>query len=152
MNGINRIDKMAREMSINSVNASRAVDKKSIQDTFKTKLGELKQEEIRVKLETLYSDIEEQTSRLQDSLFIDDLIKYKKLVKEFLDISVNNSHVFFKENSLDRRGRHRVFSLVKKVDLELDQLTEDFLQIESNRIDILKRLDNISGILMDIMT
>lgn len=152
MNGINRIDKMAREMSTNSVNASRAVDKKSIQDTFKTKLGELKQEEIRVKLETLYSDIEEQTSRLQDSLFIDDLVKYKKLVKEFLDISVNNSHVFFKENSLDRRGRHRVFSLVKKVDLELDQLTEDFLQIESNRIDILKRLDNISGILMDIMT
>ena len=152
MNGINRIDKMAREMSTNSVNASKAVDKKSIQDTFKTKLGELKQEEIRVKLETLYSDIEEQTSRLQDSLFIDDLVKYKKLVKEFLDISVNNSHVFFKENSLDRRGRHRVFSLVKKVDLELDQLTEDFLQIESNRIDILKRLDNISGILMDIMT
>lgn len=152
MNGINRIDKMAREMTTNSVNASRAVDKKSIKDTFKTKLGELEQEEIRVKLETLYSDIEKQTSRLQDSLFIDDLIKYKKLVKEFLDISVNNSHIFFKENSLDRRGRHRVFSLVKKVDLELDQLTEDFLQIESNRIDILKRLDNISGILMDIMT
>lgn len=152
MNGINRIDKMAREMTTNSVNASRAVDKKSIKDTFKTKLGELEQEEIRVKLETLYSDIEKQTSRLQDSLFIDDLIKYKKLVKEFLDISVNNSHIFFKENSLDRRGRHRVFSLVKKVDLELDQLTEDFLQIESNRIDILTRLDSISGILMDIMT
>lgn len=152
MNGINRIDKMAREMSTNSVNASRAVDKKSIQDTFKAKLGELEQEEIRVRLETLYSDIEKQTSRLQDSLFIDDLVKYKKLVKEFLDVSVNNSHVFFKENSLDRRGRHRVFSLVKKVDLELDQLTEDFLQIESNRIDILTRLDSISGILMDIMT
>lgn len=152
MDGINRIDKMAREMTTNAVNASRAVDKKAIKDTFKAKLSGLEQEEIRTKLETLYRDIEKQTSKLQDSLFIDDLIKYKKLVKEFLDVSVNNSHVFFKENSLDRRGRHRVFSLVKKVDIELDELTQDFIDIESNRINILSRLDDISGILMDIMT
>lgn len=152
MDGVNRIDKTAKAMTTNALNASRAVDKKAIQDTFKTKLNALEHDEIRIRLETLYEDIEKQTSRLQDSLFIDDLIKYKKLVKEFLDISINNSHVFFKENSLDRRGRHRVFSLVKKVDLELDELTQDFINIESNRIDVLKRLDNISGILMDIMT
>lgn len=80
------------------------------------------------------------------------MIEYKKLVREFLDVTVNNSHVFYKENSLDRRGRHRVYSLVKKVDNELDELTKDFLNLENNRIRILRRLNDIKGMLLDIFT
>ena len=60
--------------------------------------------------------------------------------------------MFYKENSLDRRGRHRVYSLVKKVDKELDELTKDFLDIEGNRIKILQRLDDIKGMLLDVLT
>ena len=69
-----------------------------------------------------------------------------------MNITVKNSHIFFKENSLDRRGRHRIYSLVKKVDQELDELTQEFLDLENKRINILKRLNDIQGILMDIMT
>lgn len=148
MNGIN---KTGME-NISPVQISRAVDKKSIKDTFKLKLNEIEQDQIRIELKNLYDKIESQSSKLSDKLFIDDLINYKKLVKEFLNITVNNSHVFFKENSLDRRGRHRVYSLVKKVDQELDELTQEFLDMENKRINILKRLNDIQGILMDIMT
>ena len=129
------------------------IDSKSeVQKVFKNKLMEIEQEHIREELKILYDKIESQTNKLQDSLFIEDLVQYKKLVREFLDISVNNSHVFYKENSLDRRGRHRVYSLVKKVDKELDELTKDFLDIESNRIKILEKLDNIKGMLLDVIT
>ncbi len=126
--------------------------KKEVQETFKNKLNEIEQEHIREQLKVLYDKIEVQSSRLQDKLFIEDLIEYKELVKEFLDITINNSHVFYKENSLDRRGRHRVYSLVKKVDNELDELTKDFLDLEGKRIRILKRLDDIKGMLLDILT
>lgn len=126
--------------------------KKAIQETFKQKLNEVEQEHIREELTNLYNKIETQSGKMQDRLFIEDLVEYKTLVKDFLDISVNNSHVFHKENSLDRRGRHRVYSLVKKVDNELDELTKDFLNIETNRIKILGRLDDIKGILLDILT
>lgn len=131
---------------------SRAADRKTIKENFKTKLSNLEEGEIRLALKNLYEKIEAKNSSLQDSLFIEDLIEYKDLVKKFLGISVKNSHVFFNENSLDRRGRHRIFSLVKKVNLELDGLTQDFLNIEENRIKILKKLDNISGLLLDILT
>ena len=126
--------------------------KGEVHETFKQKLNEIEQEHIRDQLKTLYNKIETQSGKLQDKLFIEDLVEYKKLVKNFLDITVNNSHVFYKENSLDRRGRHRVYSLVKKVDNELDELTKDFLNIEDNRIKILKRLGDIKGILLDILT
>ncbi|MBW4828461.1 MAG: YaaR family protein [Clostridiaceae bacterium] len=143
INGQNNIPKIERVKN---------QDKKTINTTFKEKLENLKQEQIRDELKTLFSKIESQTSKLQDRLFIEDLVEYKKLVKNFLDISVNNSHIFYKENSLDRRGRHRIYSIVKKVDTELDGLTKDFLDIENNRLRILNRLDDIKGLLLDILT
>lgn len=138
--------------NIPKINSIKKAPKKEVQETFKNKLNEIEQERIREQLKLLYDKIEVQSSRLQDKLFIEDLIEYKKLVKEFLDITVNNSHVFYKENSLDRRGRHRVYSLVKRVDNELDELTKDFLDLEGKRIRILKRLDDIKGMLLDILT
>ncbi|WP_369881260.1 YaaR family protein [Anaerosalibacter bizertensis] len=143
INGQNNIHKIERVKNQN---------KKTINTTFKEKLENLKQEQIRDELKTLFSKIEGQTSKLQDRLFIEDLVEYKKLVRDFLDISVNNSHIFYKENSLDRRGRHRIYSIVKKVDTELDELTKDFLDIENNRLRILNRLDDIKGLLLDILT
>ena len=138
--------------NISAVQISKAVDKKAIKDTFKVKLNEIEQENIRAELKALYDKIEAQSAKLSEKLFLNDLISYKKLVKEFLNITVNNSHVFFKESSLDRRGRHRIYSLVKKVDIELDELTQDFLDLENKRINILKKINEIQGILMDIMT
>lgn len=126
--------------------------KQEVQQAFKNKLVEIEQAQIRERLEGLFDKIVDQTDKLQDRLFIEDLVEYKKLVKEFLDVSVHNSHVFYRENSLDRRGRHRVYSLVKRVDKELDQLTKDFLDIEKNRIRILRRLDDIKGMLLDVLT
>lgn len=148
---MNKINRTGME-NISPVQISRAVDRKAIKDTFKLKLNELEQEQIRTELKSLYDKIETQSIKLSDKLFIDDLIQYKKLIREFLNIAVNNSHVFFKENSLDRRGRHRIYSLVKKVDHELDELTQEFLDLENKRINILKKLNDIQGILMDIMT
>lgn len=148
---MNRINRTGME-NISAIDITRAVDKKAIKETFKMKLEDIEQENIRNELKVLYDKIEIQSNKLQDRLFIDDLINYKKLIKEFLNVTVNNSHIFFKENSLDRRGRHRIYSLVKKVDQELDELTQDFLDSENKRINILKRLNDIKGILMDIMT
>lgn len=127
-------------------------NKNPIQESFKSKLESIKEEHIREELKILYDKIEAQSSKLKDNLFIEDLVEYKKLVKEFLNITVKNSHVFYKENSLDRRGRHRVYSLVKRVDNELDELTKDFINVENNRLKILRRLDDIKGLLLDILT
>lgn len=148
---MSRIEKVGIN-NITQVKNTKIETKKEINETFKNKLNEIEQEHIRDELKILYDKIEVQSDKLQDRLFIEDLIEYKKLVKEFLDISVNNSHIFYKENSLDRRGRHRVYSLVKRVDKELDELTQDFLDIENNRIRILKRLDDIKGMLLDVLT
>lgn len=147
-----RIDSINTNNNISRVEKIENNNKNVVNTTFKEKLENIQQEQIREELKILFNKIETQTTKLQDRLFIEDLVEYKKLVKEFLNVSVNNSHVFYRENSLDRRGRHRVYSIVKQVDSELDGLTKDFLDIEGNRLKILKRLDSIKGLLLDIFT
>lgn len=148
-------------VKVNSINTQNQIPevervkvnpKKIAQTNFKEKLENIQQEQIREELKVLFGKIETKTNKLQDRLFIEDLVEYKKLVKDFLNISVNNSHVFYKENSLDRRGRHRVYSIVKQVDKELDELTKDFIDIEGNRLKILDKLNDIKGLLLDILT
>ncbi|WP_077369358.1 YaaR family protein [Anaerosalibacter sp. Marseille-P3206] len=147
-----KVNSINTQNNIPEVKRVQSNDKKQIKANFKEKIENIQQEQIREELKTLFDKIEVKTNKLQNRLFIEDLVEYKKLVKDFLNISVNNSHVFYKENSLDRRGRHRVYSIVKQVDKELDELTSDFIDIEGNRLKILDRLNDIKGLLLDILT
>ncbi len=149
---IKNLQKLNAEMTVDAAHSSRAVDKKTVKDNFKVRMQNIQQESIRSELTELYQKIETLSDKLSDKLMISDLVEYKQLVKKFLQISVNNSHVFFKENSLDRRGRHRVYSIVRQVDTELSELTKEFINTEENRISILSRIEQIRGILLDILT
>jgi uncharacterized protein YaaR (DUF327 family) len=62
-----------------------------------------------------------------------------------------NSHKFSRENLLDRRGRHRVYGIVKEVDTNLDELAQELLKDEKNQINILGKVDEIRGLLLDMV-
>ncbi|SCY74523.1 YaaR family protein [Alkaliphilus peptidifermentans] len=118
---------------------------------FIEKLQDIKSDNVRGHLEDLYNKINKQSERIGDKLHLSEVIKYKSLVREFLDVAVKHSHQFSKQNFLDRRGRHRVYSIVKNVDRELNELTKEFLSQEVDRISVLKRLDDIRGMLLDVL-
>lgn len=147
---------MNKISKINTVNINNLVNQntkpaKEAQQTFNTKFQNIKSEQVRGHLEKLYSQIGQQADRLADKLDINEVVRYKKLVKDFLDIAVKNSHQFSKQNFLDRRGRHRVYCIVKNIDRELDELTKNFLSQEEDRMSIIKRLDDIRGLLLDVL-
>ncbi|KAB3532056.1 YaaR family protein [Alkaliphilus serpentinus] len=117
---------------------------------FTSRLQEIKSEQVRGHLENLYNQIVSQSDKIKNRLHLSEVVKYKSLVREFLDVAVKHSHQFSKQNFLDRRGRHRVYSIIKNVDRELEALTKDFLNQEVDRISIIKRLDDIRGLLLDV--
>lgn len=75
---------------------------------------------------------------------------YKNLISEFLDEAVNNSHKFSKESFLDRRERYKVYATVKKINSSLEELTKQVLSDEKNNIGILKNIEDIRGLILDI--
>ena len=95
-------------------------------------------------------EITEQGEKIAKHMDIKDMRKYRQLVKDFLNEVVNRSHKFSRENFLDRRGRHRVYGIVKLVDKNLDELAGELVKEEKNHIEIVGRIDDIRGLLLDI--
>ena len=72
--------------------------------------------------------------------------------KEFMNEIVNRSHQFSRENFLDRRGRHRVYGIIRMVDQTLDELAQELVKDEKDNLAILAKIGEIRGLLLDIFT
>ena len=64
---------------------------------------------------------------------------------------VTHSHEFSRENFLDRRGRHRVYGIVRLVDKNLDDLAKELVKDEKDNLTILNKVGEIQGLLLDIV-
>ena len=78
--------------------------------------------------------------------------RYRILIKDFMNEVVSRSHAFSRENFLDRRGRHRVYGIIRQVDDELDALAKELVKDEKDNIGILAKIGQIQGLLLDIFT
>lgn len=122
-------------------------------DSFKfTLVSHIENNELQEKLSSLMKDIEEQGSKIAKHMDIKDMKRYRSLVKEFMNEVTTRSHEFSRENFLDRRGRHRVYGIVKEVDKSLDDLAQELLKDEKDNLAILNKIDDIRGMLLDIST
>lgn len=129
-------------------------DKKTVetgQSMFGKHMKRLNTENYEQRLAAILDSISKQGERLSKNIDIKELQVYKKLVSEFLYEATSNSHQFHKESVLDRRGRHRVFATIKKVNTQLEELTQEVLKEEKDNITILQKLDDIRGLLLDIL-
>jgi hypothetical protein len=122
-------------------------------DSFKfTLVSHIENSELQEKLSGLMKDIGEQGEKIAKHMDIRDMKRYRTLVKEFMNEVAANSHEFSRENFLDRKGRHRVYGIVKEVDKSLDDLAEELLKDEKDNLAILGKIDDIRGMLLDIST
>ncbi|MCR4435010.1 MAG: YaaR family protein [Clostridiales bacterium] len=119
--------------------------------SFHSRLKQVESRNFEEKASELVDLISRQGEKLSKKMDIRELKLYKSLIAEFLGLAVGNSYKFSKQNFLDRRGRHRVYAIIKKINEQLDLLTQDVLSEEKDNIGILKRLDDIRGLILDLM-
>lgn len=124
---------------------------KAVKSGFRSQLHQIEGRNLEEKLNRLVEEIFQQGEKLTKRTDIVELKKYKKLISEFLDEAVGNSHKFMKKNFLDRRGRYKGYAIIKKINEELEHLTEEVLSSEKDKIRILARLDEIKGLILDLM-
>ena len=143
-------------IKINEVNATTPVE---TQTTAKAASGEFKfmlvsnieEKELQSKLSSLMEQITAQGDKLAKHMDIADMKRYRGLVKDFLNEVVNRSHEFSRENFLDRRGRHRVYGIVRLVDKNLDDLAQELVKEEKDNLTVLNKVGEIRGLLLDIV-
>ena len=108
--------------------------------------------ELQARLQNLMEEITMQGERLYKRRDVRDMWHYRRLVKDFMNEVVTHSHSFSRENFLDRRGRHRVYGIIRLIDENLDQLAQELMKDEQDNLAILNTIGEIRGLLLDIFT
>jgi uncharacterized protein YaaR (DUF327 family) len=145
------------DIKVNDVSeVQRTQAKKNIEKSdgsFKfTLISNIEEQDLQEKLSEMMEDITVQGDKISKHMDIKDMRKYRELVKGFLNEVVNRSHKFSRENFLDRRGRHRVYGIIKLVDKNLDELASELVKDEKDHLAIIGKVDDIRGLLLDITT
>ena len=143
-----RVNETTRAQSVDNTSKVSSGD-----DSFKfTLISNIEEKDLQQKLRPMMEDINEQGEKIARHMDIKDMRRYRELVKGFLNEVVSRSHEFSRENFLDRRGRHRVYGIVKLVDKNLDDLAGELVKDEKDHIAIVSRIDDIRGLLLDVTT
>lgn len=117
-----------------------------------TLASHIEESELQARLSTLMEEITMQGDKLAKRRDVKDMKHYRGLIKDFMNEIVSRSHNFSRENFLDRRGRHRVYGIIRLVDENLDELAQELMKDEQDCIAILGKIGEIQGLLLDIFT
>ncbi|MGN0166793.1 MAG: YaaR family protein [Acetatifactor sp.] len=145
------------EIKVNQVNQTTSVEQVQTPQTtdgsFKfTLASHIEEAELQARLQSLMEEITMEGEKLAKRRDVKDMRHYRGLVKDFLNEVVTRSHSFSRENFLDRRGRHRVYGIIRLVDENLDQLAQELMKDEKDNLAILNKIGEIRGLLLDIFT
>lgn len=127
------------EVAKDSVSFTSVMDKRRTDVTFE-------------RLSKKMTEIAAQGEKLADTRSVENLRKYKKMVKDFLDDAVKNGLELKEQRGFNQRGSTKVYKLVKEVDKKLIDLTNQVLDKEKKGLDVLNLVGEIKGMLLNIYT
>lgn len=120
------------------------------ESTFDQELTQRREAAGRYKMEEILKELERLGEKLNKNLNINDLMLYKKRVKNFLQEATTQAYLLKQERGRNRRGR-TMLTTIATIDSEVEQLIEDFIKKKKEPLEVLEMLDKIRGMLVDLM-
>lgn len=117
-----------------------------------TLISHIEEQELQARLSTMMEEITMQGDKIAKKRDIKDMKRYRGLIKDFMNEIISRSHAFSRENFLDKKGRHRVYGIIRLVDENLDELAKELMKDEQDHLAILSKIGEIRGLLLDILT
>ncbi|MCI8948066.1 MAG: YaaR family protein [Lachnospiraceae bacterium] len=145
------------DMKVNALSAPAQIEQgqqaRETDGSFKfTLASHVEEAGLQERLNLMMQEITMQGNKIAKRMDVRDMKRYRSMIKEFMNEIVSRSHSFSRENFLDRRGRHRVYGIIRLVDETLDELAKELVKDEKDHIAILGKIGEIRGLLLDIFT
>lgn len=101
-------------------------------------------------LQQMLDQIDEQGQRLTKTPTYDELKSYRSLIKNFVSTVVSQMYSVNTQAGWDRMGRQKVYTTVRKIDKELENMAEKIRLGQTRQLDIVASHDAIRGMLVDL--
>lgn len=122
--------------------------KQSFDGLVQTQSHKLKTQELQV----LMKSITVQGEKLAKFRSFRDLVKFKRMVKGFLQETVYNGLSLKQSHSFGLESRSQKLSIVTEIDEKLIELTEELMNQEKKTVDLLGLIGEIKGLLINLYT
>ncbi|WP_391118804.1 YaaR family protein [Psychrobacillus sp. L3] len=103
-------------------------------------------------LTRLLGDISTAGDRIARSRNLRDMAKFKMLIRKFLQEAVDFGMGLKQSHTWNRFGEGRKLKLVETIDEKLVELAEEILDKEKSSIDLLDKIGEIKGLLINLYT
>lgn len=123
-------------------------NKQSFEKIVQTESHYLRREE----LVKLVEDITEQGKKIARFRSFRDLAKFKRMIKEFLQMAVYEGLKVKETRSFNTTSFSHQLVTVQEIDEKLVQLTEDLMDQEKKTVDLLALIGEIEGLLVNLYT
>ena len=94
--------------------------------------------------------LEEKGQRLAESFSLRDLADFRDLVKSFLRSTFGASRRVQEESFWDFRGRPKILARISHIDKALEELGQKVLDSQAKPLEILEKIDEIKGLIIDL--
>ena len=118
--------------------------------SFKREMAQLTQAGREERLGEMHLKIMEQGHIMGRRCDLLQLKRYKEMVAEFMYEAVRFAYEFKKQSTLDARGRHRMYALIKRINQKLEELTQQMLSGEADNLAVMAAVDELRGMLLDL--
>jgi len=96
-------------------------------------------------------DIDRLAKRLVTNLNINDLMLYRRMIKDFMREATSRAYRVRQQRGGLRRHGRSVLVTIEEVDKEVEAMLDELVQSQGQGVDILETLDKIRGMLVDLM-
>lgn len=118
---------------------------------FEADLMSKHEEYSQARMKELLQDIDRLAKRMATNLNINDIMLYRRMIKDFLREATSRAfRVRQQRGGLRRHGRS-VLVTIEEVDKEVEAMLEELINSQGKGVDILETLDKIRGMLVDLM-
>ncbi|WP_088228642.1 YaaR family protein [Desulfosporosinus sp. FKB] len=104
----------------------------------------------KTELQTFLERLETQGKKLSQSLSIRDLKDFRDMVKSFLRSTFGQSRKMQEESSWDFHGRPKIMARISKIDNALEDLGKQLLDQQAKPLEVLTKVDEIKGLIVDL--
>ena len=145
-----KINNLDVTSSVRRTSTSEKKIKKSNTSSFMSSYSQAERDNEDEYIKKQLKDIDEKAELLKNRMDMMDFMEYKNIIKEFIAYIVKHSHEYSQESKMSRRGDFRVFGIIKRIDEELEKIANEFLKEKKDRLEIIKSISGIQGLLLDI--
>lgn len=145
-----KIDGLGTRPTMASRNMDAGYRAASLEGDFASQLEDQQGDVTREQLQQMLEQIDEQGEKLTKTPTYDELKAYRSLIKNFVGTVVAQMYSVNTQAGWDRMGRQKVYTTVRKIDRELENMAEKIRLGQTKQLDIVASHDAIRGMLVDL--